>query len=184
RAAARPETTGSATTPTPDRRAPSRRGAGGDRSRQLRLELCEERHRLGTCQLRGDDRSGHRSATGGLLERPARMEALHEGRDERVAGAEAVDDLHGMAWDVDLGPSVEQQHAALAALEHECGDAEVEERLRVTRGGFDLLLVADDDVRVPCGAPYDLAVRAGLFPQRRPPVEVQDREVLVCLERG
>src|SRR5438552_16270148 len=112
------------------------------------------------------------------------MQALHEGRDERVAGAEAVDDLHRVSWDVDLGSLVEQQDTALAPLEHERGDAETEQRLRVARGRFDFLLVADDHVGMPSRGLRELAVRIWLLPQRRAPIEIEDREVLMRLGRS
>src|SRR5438552_81625 len=89
-----------------------------------------------------------------------------------------------MAGDVDLGPLVQQQHPALPALEDERRDADIEERLRVTGSGFDLLLVADHDVRMARGGLRELDVCVRLLPERRSPVEVEDRQALVFLERG
>src|SRR5256885_9178108 len=156
--------TSNARRPTADRRRPIRRCAAGGWSRQLRLQLCKPRHRLGTCELRSDDRSRDGPTTGSLLERMTCVKALHKGRDERVPCAEAVDDIHGVARDIDLGALVKHEHAALAALEHEGGDAEVEERLRVTRSGFDLLLVADHNIGMSCSRLSELDVRAWLPP--------------------
>src|SRR5438477_10201631 len=98
------------------------------------------------------------------------MQALHEGGDERVARTETVDDLHRMAWDVDLCSFVEEQRAALSALEHDRGDAELEQRLSIAGGGLDFFLVADNDVGVARRGARELAVLVRLLPQRRPPV--------------
>src|SRR3954447_19079738 len=102
------------------------------------------------------------------------MEALDECRDEGIAGAETVDDLDGMARNVDLSPFVEQQGAALPALQNERAHTEREQCVRVSGGGSDLFLVADHDVRVRCSLPRELAVVGGPLPERGTPVEVED----------
>src|SRR5438876_8262147 len=85
-------------------------------------------HRFRACQLRSNDRAGDRASANRLLERQIRVQALDEGCDEGVAGAEPVDDFDRMTRHVDLATFVEEQHTALAALEHERADAELEQR--------------------------------------------------------
>src|SRR2546422_9317481 len=89
-----------------------------------------------------------------------------------------------MAGDVDLVTLVKQQYAASPSLEHERERPELEQRVRVARGGFDLLFVADHDVRIAGRLAGELAVLLGALPERRAPVEVEDRRTGVRRERG
>src|SRR5438128_10660495 len=110
------------------------------------------------------------------------MKPLHERGDERVTRTQPVDDLDPMAGHVDFTTFVEEQSAALTPLEHERTHAELEQRVCVSRSGFDFLFVADHDVCMPRCGPSELTVLVRSLPQRRAPVEIEDRRPVVCRE--
>jgi len=112
------------------------------------------------------------------------VQALDEGRDERVTRTESIDDLDRVAWYVDLATFVIEKDAALAPLQDECRYAERQQRAGLSRGSFDLLFVADDDVGMSGRGAGKLAVLIGSVPERRSPVEIEDRRAPVRRQRS
>src|SRR5438270_133639 len=86
---------GSASLRTPASRAPSSPPRANTGSYERRVQLVELRHRFGTCDARRDDRAGDVAEADSLAERQPAHDRVAERRRERIAGAEAVDDLDG-----------------------------------------------------------------------------------------
>ena len=130
-------------------------GAGGPvGGGQALLDLGRGRHRGGALELAGDDRTGDVGELEDAAQVPAREQAVAQGAAERVAGAEAVDDVDGEGRHLDALVAGRGEHALGALLDDGELDAALEQRvgrpLRVglADGDLALLAVADGDGHV------------------------------------
>src|SRR5262249_58013131 len=93
---------------------------------------------------------------------------------ERVARAEPVDDVDWNTRDVGALAVLEQGRSVAAPLhDHRLGP-ELEQRVEAAGSG-DLVLVAHDDVRARRRFVRPGPILTRLVPERRPPVEIEDR---------
>ena len=146
----------------------------------LGLDLVHSGHRVGARQPPRDDRTGGVAEPHAPLQVPSSEKGVTQRAAERVARAEAVDDVDRHRRHLDVGLAVVGEHALRALLDDRQRDPPLVQRprrgvrLALADGGLALVEVADRDVDVGQRLLDPLAGLLAGGPEHRPVVQVED----------